>query len=103
MSKYYDPKGNELTTEEWVELFGKRLIDSSDWWIVGKDSIDNITISTVWLGLDYQFADEGPPLIFESMIFGGDDDGETLRYSTWQEAERGHKELVEKIRNGKKD
>jgi hypothetical protein len=54
-----------------------------------------VEISTVFLGLDHNFG-QGPPLLFESMVFGGEDDGEMVRYSTWEEAETGHKLLVEK-------
>lgn len=34
------------------------------------------------------------PLLFETMIFGGKNDGFTKRYATWEEAERGHTEAV---------
>jgi hypothetical protein len=30
---------------------------------------NGICVSTVWLGLDHSFGDDGPPLIFESMAF----------------------------------
>ena len=52
-------------------------------------------VSTVFLGLDHQWFD-GPPLLFETMIFGGPLDQEMDRYSTWEEAEAGHKAMVEK-------
>lgn len=55
-------------------------------------------ISTVFLGLDHSFGD-GPPMLFETMIFGGSLDGEQERYSTWDEAEAGHKRWVEKVRS----
>lgn len=31
------------------------------------------------------------------MIFGGDRDGEQERYSTWDEAENGHKKIVDSL------
>lgn len=55
-------------------------------------------ISTVFLGLDHALG-EGPPLVFETMVFGeGDckDDSDCDRYSTWEEAEQGHKAMVDK-------
>jgi len=55
---------------------------------------ENIKVSTVFLGLDQRFG-EGPPLLFETMIFGGKHDQYQRRYSTKAEAEKGHKELVE--------
>jgi hypothetical protein len=49
-----------------------------------------VEVSTVFLGLDHNWGG-GEPLLFETMIFGGELDGEQWRYSTWEEAEKGHK------------
>jgi len=60
-------------------------------------------VSTVFLGIDHNFSPHGEPLVFETMVFdhmkrsfdrGNDLDME--RYSTWNEAEKGHKEYVKK-------
>jgi hypothetical protein len=53
-------------------------------------------VSTVFLGLDHNHG-EGPPLVFETMVFKGDDFSELagLRYSTWDEAVLGHWDMVE--------
>ena len=50
----------------------------------------DVRVSTVFLGLDHQFG-SGPPLLFETMIFGGEHNEYQERYSTWEEAEAGHK------------
>lgn len=60
---------------------------------------DGTHISTVFLGLNHNFDDEGPPLLFETMVFlkdgkGGEDYME--RYTTYKEAESGHKKAVAK-------
>jgi hypothetical protein len=47
-------------------------------------------ISTVFLGLDHNFYDAGPPILWESMTFGGPLDGETHRYASKLDALRGH-------------
>lgn len=60
-----------------------------DMWRVGYTELGDVTVSTVFLGMDFGFWD-GPPRVFETMIFGGDHDGTQWRYSTWAEAERGH-------------
>jgi hypothetical protein len=39
------------------------------------------------------------PLVFESMVFGGECDEMTRRYATWAEAEAGHGELVALVRS----
>jgi hypothetical protein len=55
-------------------------------------------VSTVFLGLDHRFFGDGPPLLFETMSFGPDDNEVSqLRWSTWAEAELGHMEEVERL------
>jgi len=54
---------------------------------------NGITVSTVFLGLDHRYPlDPDPrPVLFESMIFGGPDDGAQYRYHTFAEAIEGHR------------
>lgn len=69
--------------------------------IVGRTYIDkDIKISTVFLSLDHSFEGE-KPLLFETLVFGGELDGERVRYSTWEEAEKGHEIMVKKALNAK--
>ena len=67
---------------------------------VGDDKIGNVRVSTVFLGLNHRFprSSTDEPLLFETLVFGGPLDGEMDRYSTWAEAERGHAEVVVKVR-----
>jgi len=62
---------------------------------VAQTDVDNgeISVSTVFLGLDHSFG-YGPPVLFETMIFGGPEDGYQERYTTWDEAVEGHKKAV---------
>lgn len=53
-----------------------------------------IYVSTMFLGIDHRF-DDGPPMIFETMIFGGPHDQWQERCSTWTEAEEMHKRACE--------
>jgi len=57
-------------------------------------------VSTIFLGLDHRFGRDGPPLVFETMVFGGPDDDalEVWRYSSWDDAAIGHKAVVRKVR-----
>lgn len=50
-------------------------------------------VSTVFLGLNHAFWD-GPPLWFETMVFGGPLHAEMERYTTIEEARAGHAEMV---------
>jgi hypothetical protein len=54
-------------------------------------------VSTVFLGIDHRFHGNGPPLLFETMIFGGPLDQEQWRYS-WDDADVGHRAAVRKAR-----
>lgn len=75
----------------WLENIGdKRRIDFT--------KLPNCEVSTVFLGLDHRFGD-GPPLIFETMVFGGTLSDEMDRYSTRAEAVEGHKAMVERCKN----
>jgi len=63
---------------------------------VASDKIDKIRVSTVFLGLDHSF-DEGPPQLFETMVFGGPLADEMDRYATWAEAKSGHAKMFERV------
>jgi len=60
-----------------------------------------VRVSTVFLGLDHNFAAGlGPsyaPILYETMVFGGRHDGHTQRYSTREEAIRGHAAAVDLV------
>lgn len=85
----------------WMEQhrYGPRAGDPEgmDPWRVGSTHVGESWISTVFLGLDHQFGD-GPPMIFETLVFNGALADEQERYSTWDEAERGHEAMVKRVR-----
>lgn len=55
-----------------------------------------VRVSTVFLALDHNFG-FGPPVLWESMVFGGPLDGETARYTTRADADAGHTALCIKV------
>lgn len=72
-------------------------------WMEKADKRVNLTIlpngdqiSTVFLGIDHNYFG-GPPLLFETMIFGGEHDGYQERYSTLEQAEEGHQRAIELV------
>ena len=71
---------------------------NSDEYRVAFDDIGDVRISTVFLGLDHDYAGHGPSLLFETMIFGGRYEGYQTRYSTWIEAKVGHAQAVDRVR-----
>lgn len=60
--------------------------------------VEKIMVSTVFLGLDHSFRDHGPPILFETLVFNGPLRDEMERYATWDEADAGHKAMVERVR-----
>jgi len=72
---------------EWIKT-GNRIVE------VGYLFIDEpIFISTVFLLVDHSF-DHCGPVLFETMVFGGEADGEQWRYRTWDEAVEGHESAI---------
>lgn len=90
VSRYYNRHGRPISQEEGLRLFGE-LNDSRQ---VADDRQGEVRVSTVHLVIDHSFGD-GPPVIFETMIFGGEHDKEQWRYSTLDEAREGHQRAVE--------
>lgn len=94
MSRYFILDGHEpvacdlMTWARWFELTDRhvKLTEQGD-----------VMISTVFLGLDYSFSDEGPPVLFETMVFEGEHGGDMERYCTWEEAEAGHARFVAEV------
>lgn len=93
------------TMDEYNELmWGKDRANK----VVAKDTHDNFYISTVFLGMDHGFG--SPPQFFETMVF--DQTGETSynnnklneifmdRYETWEQAEEGHRRILDKVKKG---
>lgn len=77
--------------EEWGRFY--ETADS----IVKQEEIGGVRISTVFLGIDHQFGD-GPPILFETMIFGGEHDQYQDRCSTWKQAEDMHEKACAMVR-----
>jgi hypothetical protein len=65
---------------------------------VAETIVGDYIVSTVFLGIDHRFSDKGKPQFFETRIFGGVRHEEMYRYATWDEAEAGHRRIVELLR-----
>lgn len=95
MSKHYILEGRKavpvemMTWATWLEA----NYDSRN---VAKTNISDGKVSTVFLGLDHSYG-VGPPLLFETMVFGGSHDGNTERCTTWEQAEAQHAAMVAEV------
>jgi len=97
--RYWARDGSEITMEQWVEL----LRDFDYKRVALTRLTDDISVSTVWLGMEhaFTFADHDPDYpvhIFETLVFGGTMDGEMWRYGTEAAALDGHADVVEHVR-----
>lgn len=88
------PVEDLLEWARWIE-------ENNDERIVRQEDIGPYWVSTVFLGLDHDFSEQGPPLLFETMVFTTEDghrtsvrDGYFNRTSTWELALEQHEEAV---------
>lgn len=67
---------------------------------MAKTTVGEYEISTVFLGLDHNFFGNGPPILYETMIFAASDDAtdEMWRYATREQALAHHQKLVVAMR-----
>ena len=66
--------------------------------VVARTKIDEILVSTVFLGLDHNF-DGGTPILFETMVFGGPLNEHMVRYTGWKQALAGHQRVLEQVQS----
>lgn len=88
-----DDAGNPVAEPDmlkWARWFGEHTNDRQ----VARTKLpDDVTVSTVFLGLDHSF-EPGKVLLFETMIFNGPLDETQCRYETREQALAGHEYYV---------
>ena len=92
-----DNHGNPVFEENlfiWAEWFehSNRLVERTE-------MPDDIVVSTMFLAVDHNHQSHGAinhvPILYETMIFGGHNNGYCARYSTKEEAIIGHQIAVD--------
>jgi len=72
---------------------------------VAESTYNGCWVSTVFLGVDHNFADHGKPILFETMIFTKRKGSYKKineyqwRYRTWDEAETGHQRISKLVKH----
>jgi hypothetical protein len=89
-----EPDGSTRPVRDLAE-WGDRLATLASQ--IGDDTIGATRVSTVFLGIDHAW-DGGPPILFETMIFGGSHDEYQVRYRTHAEAVAGHARALKMVR-----
>lgn len=79
--------------ERWYVEFANRR--------VAADRVGDVGVSTVFLSTDHNFSGTGPPILFETMVFGGEHDQWCSRWYTWDQAETAHRAIVADIAAGR--
>lgn len=77
-----------LTWARWFEAADVHVADTY---------FGGVRVSTVFLALDYRHVGEGPPILWESRVFGSPLDRETRRYTSRAEADAGHTALCVEV------
>jgi len=92
---WFDKDGQPIPDEQAFALrYGQPPGAVSEYARIGLDVVGESKVSTVWLGLNHEFRPDRPPLIFETMIFGGQYADYCERYATEAQAAAGHAAVV---------
>jgi hypothetical protein len=89
-SRWYKLDGDVL-----VSIKAEEVEWSNRWQL--RDAVGDAVVSTVFIALDHAFGD-GPPVLFETLIFGGPLADEGERYCTKAEAEAGHAKWIQRVK-----
>lgn len=87
------PEPDLITWAEWMQR-----ADENQQRSLAKDDVGDVLVSTVFLGTDHNFGDGALPVLWETMIFGGEHDQYQGRYCSRENAEMGHKRALEMVR-----
>lgn len=101
MSNYILVNGEPVLEPDilkWAKWFDKMKIGfKSSGCLLTRDEVSGVRVSTVFLGIDHNFDDRGPPVLWETMVFSGPFDGECVRYTGKADAIVGHAAMVKRV------
>lgn len=95
LGSFYDRDCRQIDTPEWATL-----LEIPGYKRVAYDLLGPQEISTVWLGINHAWTADSDPIIFETMIFGGEYDNWQWRYPTEEDALFHHHEIVKNLMAG---
>jgi hypothetical protein len=99
--RYYILKDKKPVIENDLLTWGRWIEDPKNQVVVYTEINNDLCVSTVFLGTDHNFAGQEEPILFETMIFGGDYDNRQWRYYSWEKAEEHHNLIVAALKEGK--
>jgi hypothetical protein len=95
-----DKKPYKVSLEDSLILYKKPELK-----VTAVDLVDGVRVSTVFLGMDHGFrweAKDSPnykPILWETMIFGGKYNDYQERYTSHEDALKGHQKAINLITN----
>jgi hypothetical protein len=94
---FFNRQGEPIDQGEYLRL---RALPFESYARVAFTECDDASVSTVWLGIDHSFwDDDGPPLIFETLVSGGHLDGRIWRWPNDVAALAGHDQVCADVRH----
>lgn len=75
-----------------------RLYDDMDMKITQQDNVGDVRVSTVFLCMDHAWIGEPGPVLWETMIFGGEHDMYQERYTSHEDALAGHQRALDLVK-----
>jgi hypothetical protein len=94
MSRWYILDNNNNPIAKPTLEAAKWLEEGTNRRTVKRDEIGDILVSTVFLGLDHSWTPGGKPVLWETMIFGGEHDQYQERYTSHKDALEGHEKAL---------
>jgi hypothetical protein len=100
-SDKYILDGHTPVLEPDLMVWARWFEGSRDKRIVARTEIADAQVSTVFLGLDHGWFQDGPAILFETMVFDGPWSGEMERCATWDQALEMHARMVALVQTAK--
>lgn len=98
MLQYILDQNGRPRAEKWLLRWSEWMAKHKKQLRVGRTVVGQSTVSTVFLGLDHNFV-KGPPILWETMVFGGKLDSYTERCSgSRRDAQAMHRRIVKKVK-----
>jgi len=89
----------EPDPQVWADWFFQSKIKEPKLSIVRRSKIGKAIVSTVFIGVDHNFSEDGPPILWESMVFGGPFDHQSTRCSgSREQAEAMHERMIQLVK-----
>ena len=98
MSKWYILDNNHNPVSAPIMEAAQWMDENPNRKIVKQEYVDDIHVSTVFLGLDHSWTGK-IPVLWETMIFGGEHDNYQERYTSYQDALEGHQKALNLVNN----